>query len=155
RIGLAPQVIGVCVQVDLRLSQALSMRFEGFLFLRRGQFEHRAKIALAMAVMLAAVEEGEKLVILPLGKGVELVVVTLRATQREAEEDRGRRVDTIEDRLDAELLGINAAFLIDLRVAMEPSRDLLPERRVGQQIARELPNGKLVERQILIEGVND
>ena len=155
RTGFAAQFVGVFFQLGFHLLQVLPMRFEGFFLRRRGQFEHWAKIALAVAVVLAGVEEGEHLVILALREWVELVVVTLRATQRDAEEHRRRRVDAVEHGLNAELLGVNAAFLIDLRVAMEPGRDLLPDGRVGQQIAGELPDGKLIEGQVLIEGVDD
>src|SRR3989442_1380364 len=111
----------------------LPVRSEGFLLLRRGQFEHRAKIALAVAVVLAAVEEGEHLIILALREWVELVVVTLRTTQRDAEEHSRRGIDAIEHGLHAELLGINPAFLIDLRVPMESRRDLLLDGSIGQQ----------------------
>src|SRR5262245_51862633 len=105
--------------------------------------------------MLTAVKEGEELVILALREGVELVVVTLRATQRDTEEHRRGRVHSVEHGLDAELLGVNAAFLINLRVAIKPGGDLLADGRVLQQIAGELPDRKLVEGQVVIERVDD
>src|SRR5205814_9054363 len=71
--------------------------------------------------------------------------------QSDAQENRRRRVDTVHHRLNAELLRVNATFLIDLGVAMETSGNLLPDGRLRKQIAGELPDGKLVERQVLIE----
>ena len=51
------------------------------------------------------------------------MVVALGAADRQAEEDRAGRVDPIDDRLDAELLDVDAAFLVDRRIAVKPGGD--------------------------------
>ena len=120
-----------------------------------GDFQHAARRAFAVPVLHRVVEEGEHLVVLALCERVELVVVTLRAGEGDAEKHRRRGVHAVHHRLDAELLRVNAAFLIDLRVAMKARGDLLLQRRVRQQIARELPDGELVEAQVAVERIND
>ena len=50
---------------------------------------------------------------------------------------RAGRVDAVDDRLDAELLQVDAAFLVDQRVAVKAGGDPLLQRRVGQQVAGE------------------
>ncbi len=107
-----------------------------------------------MPVLDGVIKESEELVILALADRVELVIMALRATDRQAEERRSRRVNPVDDRLDAELFGIDSAFLIDLGGAMEAGGNLLFERGVGQQVACELLNHKLVKRQIAIERVD-
>ncbi len=57
--------------------------------------------------LIHVVEEGEKLVILALGDRVVLVVVALGAADRQPEKDRARRVDAIDDRIDAKLLDVD------------------------------------------------
>ena len=49
---------------------------------------------------------------------------------------------------------VDAAFLVDLRVAVEAGGDLLLERGVRQQVAGELFDRKTVERQVAVEGVD-
>ncbi len=63
------------------------------------------------------------------------MVVALAATDGEAEPNRAGRVDAVHDRLDAELLDVDAAFLVDLRVAVEAGGHALPQGRAGQQVA--------------------
>ena len=63
-----------------------------------------------------------------------------------AEPDGARRVDAIDQRLPACLFDVDAAFLIEQRVAMEAGGDPLSRRGVGQHVAgelldRELSNG--------------
>ena len=101
-----------------------------------------------------AVEERGELIILPLTERIVFVIVTLRAVERDAEEDLRRRVDAIDHLLDAELLLIDAALAIGERVAMKARRHLLFERRPPHQIAGQLLDDELVIRQIAIEGVD-
>src|SRR5437879_332081 len=98
-----------------------------------------------MAVLDGGVEESQEPVVFLLSDRVELVVVTLRAPESQSKESRAGGVDPVHDRFDAKLLRVDAAFLIDLRVAMEAGRDLLVESRLRQQVARELLDGELVE----------
>ncbi len=90
-------------------------------FLRRGDFE---------LGLIDIVEEGEEPVILALGERVILVVVALGAADRQAEEDRARGVDPVDDRVDPELLDVDAPFLVDLRVAVKTGGDPLGERGI-------------------------
>ena len=64
-------------------------------------------------------------------------------------------VHAVEHRLHAELLGIDAAFLVDHRVAQKAGGDDLVLRGVGQQVAGELLDDELVVGQVAVEGVDD
>ena len=59
------------------------------------------------------IQEGEYLVVLFLREGVELVVVALGAADGDAEDAFADGVDAVEHGFHAELLGVDAAFLID------------------------------------------
>jgi len=83
------------------------------------------------------------------------VVVALRAIQSEAEEGAAESGDAVHDGLNAELLGIDAALLVDLGVAVEAGGDLLLGRGVGEEIAGELFNDELVVGLISIQRVDD
>src|SRR5439155_15878451 len=92
-------------------------------------------------------------VVVALRERIELVVVALCAGEGDAEKYGGGRVDAIHDTLDTELLGIDAAFLVDLRIAMETTGDLLLEGRIWQQVAGQLFDGELIEGQVSIQRV--
>src|SRR5439155_10718587 len=94
-------------------------------------------------------------VVLALREWVEFVVVALRAPKGEPKECRAGGVHAIDHRLDAKLLWVNAALLVDLRIAMEAGGNLLFESRLREQVARELVDGELVEGQVAIERVDD
>ena len=80
------------------------------------------------------------------------MVVAPRAFKRQPQERGPKRIDSIDDIRDAELF-LNDAPLFVLRVeSVERGGHALRLRRVGEQIARELPCGKLVERQVVVEG---
>ena len=87
--------------------------------------------------------------------GVEFVVVAVRARDGQAQPRVARRRHAVHDRLDAELLLVYPALLVDLRVAMEARRNFLLHRRVGQHVARELFDGELVEGQIPVQRGDD
>ncbi len=137
---------GVAVSSDASRFSSSAMRALDLLtladLLRRRQLQRR---------LLAAVEEGEELVILALLQRIELVIVTLAAADRQAEKNRAGRVGAIDDRLDAELFEVDAAFLVDLRVAMEAGGDALLNGRVRQQIAGQLLDDELIERHVAVE----
>ena len=63
-------------------------------------------------------------------------------------------VDAIEHGLDAKLFGIDAAFLVDLRVAMKPGGDLLLDGRIREQVARKLLDRELVKWHVAIKRVD-
>src|SRR5688572_32584864 len=115
-----------------------------------------------MAVLNGVVEEGVELIVLALGERVELVVVTLCASKGHPEKSRRRRVYPVHDRLDAELLRVDAPFLVDLCVAVKArgdegfeGRGLRGEEIRVEQITGELPNGELIERHVFVERVDD
>ncbi len=83
------------------------------------------------------------------------MVVALSTTDRQPKERRPGCVDAIDDGLDAELLLVRAAFLIDQRVAMKTRRDDLIARRIRQEVSRKLLDDELVERQITVNGLDD
>ena len=120
--------------------------FALLLLLRRWDFDER---------LIVVVQEGEELVILALQNGIVFVVVALTAVDREAEPRFADGVHAVNHRFGAELLGLDAAFLVKHRVAHEAGGDALVERRVRQQIAGELFESELVERQVAIERLDD
>ena len=83
------------------------------------------------------------------------MVVALAAADREAEPDGASCVHAIDDRLDAELLQVDAAFLIDHRVAVKSRGNELVRARLRQQITSKLLDRELIERQIAVESVDD
>ena len=117
---------------------------------RRGVREVRVE-----AGFVDVVEERKERVVVALRDRVELVVVTARALERQAEHRGAEGVDAVEDVLGAELL-LDAAAFVGLAVqAVERRGDALVARRVGQEIARELPEEELVVGQVLVEGADD
>ncbi len=143
RLGLAPQ----------RLAPA---RLFGRGELQLGLDDPAVDDLLALAVdpVLAVVEEGHEAVEVLLRDRVELVVVALGARERAAEPHGPRRGDPVHQRLEAVLLDVDPALLVELAVAVEAGRDLLLERRVLQHVAGELLDGEVAERQIAIERVD-
>ena len=83
------------------------------------------------------------------------MVVALGAADRQAEKDRPRGIDPVDDRVDPELLDVDPPFLVDLRVAMKPGGDPRGERGSGLQVAGDLIDGESVERHVGIERGDD
>ena len=83
--------------------------------------------------LVIVVEKGKEPVVVALRDRVVLVIVALCAADRQAEEDRARRVDAVNDRIDPELFDVDPAFLVDLRIAMKPGGDPRRERRSGSR----------------------
>src|SRR5262245_24862860 len=104
-----------------------------------------------MAVVLLLVEESEEAIVLTLRDRVEFMVVALRATERQAEPDRRGGVDTIDRGFDPKLLLVDAAFVIDLGVAVKSSGDELFGGCAWKQIPSKLPDRELVERKVSVE----
>ena len=101
--------------------------------------------------LVLIVEEGEEAVVFLLLDGVELVVVALGAADGQAEPDVAGGGHAVEDAVDAELFLVDAALLVDLRVAMETGGDALGLGRVRQEVAGELLDGELIKGHVLIE----
>ena len=83
------------------------------------------------------------------------MVVTLGALESGAEENGARGVHAIDDLIDAILLRMHAGFDIAGRRAVETSGNALGGGGVGQEIAGDLLNDKLVERHALVKSIND
>ena len=105
--------------------------------------------------LMRVIEEGEHPVILFLRDRVVLVGVALGALDGQAENALADGVHAVEHRLHAELLGIDAALLVDHGVAEEAGGDLLVLRGVGQQVAGDLLDDELVVGQVAVERVDD
>ena len=105
--------------------------------------------------LVAVVEEGEQPVVLALADRVVLVIVTLAAADGQAEEDGAGGVDAIDDRLDAEHLDVDAPLLVRRRVAVKTRGDPIRLRRLREQIAGKLIDDEAIDRQVMVQGVDD
>jgi hypothetical protein len=125
--------------------------------LRRVRHVERRFLDPVVATLLAehrvldVVEERHEAVVVALRERIVLVVVALCAGEGSAQPDRGRRVHAIDERLPARFLDVDAAFLVEERVAVEAAGDELVRRGVGQHVAGDLLDGEPVERQVRIE----
>ena len=102
----------------------------------------------------ALVEEGVGLEVLRDGDRIVLVGVALRAGHGGAHEHGVGRVDAVDDGGVAELLVAGAAFVLGHRVAMEGGGDDLVFGRIRQQVSGQLFDRELVERLVLVEGLD-
>jgi hypothetical protein len=100
------------------------------------------------------VEEGEQAVKVALRKRVVFVVVTAAAAERQAQPDGGGRLDAVGDIFDGVFFGDDPALGVAAVVAIEAGRDLLVERRTGQQVPGDLLDRELVERHVSVEGLD-
>ncbi len=120
--------------------------------LRRIDFEERAFVpAVCVSRVIKEREEPE---ILFLRDRVVLVAVALGAGDRRAHPHGHRRVHPVHDGDVAELLVVGAAFVVRQCVPMKRRRDELFVRGVGQQIARDLFDGKLIEGLVGVQRAN-
>ena len=83
------------------------------------------------------------------------MVVALGARERDAHENRGRRVHAVDHVGGAVFIFLLARLAVGGVIAVEAGGDLLRERRVGKEIARELLDRELIERHVRVEGVDD
>src|SRR3989442_14553912 len=81
------------------------------------------------------IQKSEHRIIILLREGIELVVVTLAAIDAQSEPGLPDRVHAVDQRFDAKLLRLDAAFLVEHRIAQETGGDPLLQRRIRQQIA--------------------
>ena len=149
------------------LSQLLDTREFGFGYLDQSRcfidsplsigrlvLEVRLRRAAGGTGFINAVEVGRQAVVIVLRNRVELVVVTLRAAQRESQKNRARRIHAVKHVVDSRLFLITPALAVVHVVAVKTRRQNLLGCRAGQQIARELLDRKFIERFVLIETVN-
>ena len=105
--------------------------------------------------LVGVVHERHELKIFAVRERVELVRVALRAAEREAEPRRTRRRDAVRHRVEAELVRIDAALLVEHRVAVEAGRDFLIERRAREHVSRDLLDRELIERLVGVQRIDD
>ncbi len=105
--------------------------------------------------LVVVVEEREHPVILFLRERIVLVVVALGALDRQAEDALADRVHAVEHGLHPELLGIDAPFFVEHRVAQKTRGDDLVLRRMRQLVAGDLLDDELIVGQVAIQGADD
>src|SRR5262245_52264788 len=88
---------------------------------RRFHLEKRLRPLARLAVLGDRVEEGEHPVVFGLADRVVAMAVALTATERQTEPDCPRRVDAIDDIVDARLLGVAAPFAVGHVITMKTS----------------------------------
>ena len=96
----------------------------------------------------------ERIVIL-LRNRIVLMIVTLRAADREAEPDRTHGVGAINGLFKESLVQFDATLTVAQRIAVEAGGDAILGGGVGQQVSRKLQGGEAVKRHVGIERVDD
>ena len=125
------------------------------------QIEHRRRVppdgsaVVADSLLGHIVEESEQRIEILLRERIVLVVVAAGAAQRLPQPHRRGGLDAVGAVLGEELFRDHAALFVDHGVAVKPGGDPLFERRVRQQVAGNLLDGELVERQVAVEGRDD
>ena len=104
--------------------------------------------------LVDVVEEGKQLVILPLTERVELVVVAAAAFERETQERRAKGGHAVVDIRHAVFLFHRAPLGFLLMQAVEGRRQPLLWAGFREQVAGELPESKVVPRQIVVKRGN-
>jgi hypothetical protein len=89
------------------------------------------------------------------GDRIELVRVAPRTPHRQTHEGGRRGFDAIDHVLDLVFVGDRAPLEVDHVIPVEPGSNLLVARRIGKQVAGDLLDHELIERQVAIEGVDD
>ena len=90
-----------------------------------------------------------------MGERVVFVRVALGALRGKAEHGFPDRVDAVEDTLDAELLGLRAAFLVGHRVPQETGGDAVVLGGFGQEVACDLFDDEVVVRHVRVHRRDD
>src|SRR5262245_64757598 len=80
--------------------------------------------------------------------------MALGATDRQAQKGFADRVHPINNAFYAKLFRIDAALLVEHRVAQEPRGYAGVQRGLRQQIARQLSNREPVERHVQVERID-
>ena len=103
------------------------------------------------ARLVGIVEKSEQPVVLHLRNRVVLVIVALRAAKRQPKHHLAGGGDAVVDRIDPELLTIDTALGVDLRIAVKPGGDLLGKRGFREHVTCKLLDHEPVEWQVAIE----
>ena len=101
------------------------------------------------------VEKGVELIKIALGNGIVFVVMTPRATDCESHPNSRGGLDPVGHILDEEFFRDDPALVVDSMIAIESCRKPLVVSWIRKQVARELLDRKLVERHVLIQGLDD
>ena len=127
----------------------------GFLFRGRG-FDIRFVVSEFedQAPFRNVVEVGEESIVILLGDGVEFVIVAAGATHRQAQPNRGGRLNPIGHILHPKFFVNDAAFGVGPVIPVEGRSNELVPGSVGHHVTRDLFNGELVEGHVAVEGVN-
>ena len=121
----------------------------------RGHQRRRVHVLEALAPLGNVVEVRHDLVELLLRDRVELVVVAAGAPQGQAHPDGAGGRHPVDAVLGEELVDHDAALAVQAVVAVERGGDALVEGGAGQHVARKLLDGELVERHVVVVGVDD
>ena len=123
--------------------------------IRRAVLHKRSRSAACRAGLVDAVEVGRQAVVVALRNRVELVVVTLRAAERQTEPQRAYCVCSVEDVVDARFFFVPTALTVCHVVAMKARGEPLLGSRVRKQVSGKLLDRKLVERHVGVERGDD
>ena len=104
--------------------------------------------------LLGVVQEGHQLVVLAMLDRVVFVRVALGAADSQAQPRGAGGGHPVGHRMETELQRIDAALLIEHRVAVESRGDELVSRRIRKQVSRQLLHGEPVERHVGVEGAD-
>ena len=103
---------------------------------------------------VGVVEESENSIVLFLRQRIEFMIMALRALDGYAEDSLSDRVHPVVHGFHAELLGIDAALLIDHGIPQVARGHHLVLGGIGEQVAGNLFDDELVVRQIAVEGMD-
>ena len=105
--------------------------------------------------LVLGLEERDQPVVVALGDRIVLVVMATRTPEGAAEPDGRRRVGAVEQPLPARLGRVDAALVVQHRVAVKARRDARALVGVRQQVAGQLLDREAIERQIAVERIDD
>ena len=105
--------------------------------------------------LVRAVEESVELIKLLLADRVVLVVVATRAADRQPKPHSSHGTGSVHDLLHSVLLHIGTTLAIIQSIAVEAGSYLLIDGGIRQQISSKLLDSELIERDVLIERLDD
>ena len=100
------------------------------------------------------IKEGEHLVVVLLGDGIEFVIVALGTAECEAKHRFAKRLDSIRIVVGEVLVWDGAAFVRYHVIALETRRDQVRFGVIGHEIASKLFRQEVVIRLVVIEGLD-
>ncbi len=101
------------------------------------------------------IQEREHAVIFIVREWIIFMRMALGALNGQPEDTLADRVHAIEHGFHSELLGINAAFLVDHGIAEESGRDVLVLRSVRQFVTGDLLDDEAVVRKVAVDRVDN